>query len=72
MIDAEQGKVEAQYNLGRMYYFGHGVPQDCYKIAVKWFSKAAEQGDAAAQNNLGVMYENGQGVPRSLNEAIKI
>jgi TPR repeat protein len=28
------------------------VPQD-YKIAVKWFTRAAEQGDAAAQSNLG-------------------
>jgi S1-C subfamily serine protease len=58
---AEQGVADAQYNLGKMYYFGKGVPQD-YKTAVKWFTLAAEQGYAGAQYNLGVMYDNGEGV----------
>ncbi len=34
---AEQGVVQAQYNLGLMYYEGRGVPQD-YVTAHKWFN----------------------------------
>jgi uncharacterized protein len=60
---AEQGLAEAQYNLGKMYANGQGVPQD-YKEAVKWYRLSAEQGSAAAQFNLGLMYLNGQGVPQ--------
>jgi hypothetical protein len=59
---AEQGNAGAQFNLGRMYDDGQGVPQD-YKLAVKWYSAAAEQGISAAQHNVGVMYVKGQGVP---------
>ncbi len=61
---AEQGDVHAQYNLGRMYGDGLGVPQD-YAEAMKWYRKSAEQGDAHGQNNLGAMYAEGQGVPRA-------
>ena len=58
---AEQGDVDAQYNLGVMYEYGEGINQD-YKEAVKWYRLAAEQGEATAQGNLGGMYGNGQGV----------
>jgi hypothetical protein len=58
---AELGVADAQYNLGKMYYFGKGVPQD-YKTAVKWFTLAAEQGYARAQYSLGLMYALGVGV----------
>ena len=51
----------AQYNLGLMYYRGHGVLQD-YVEAMKWFRKAAEQGKAHAQWYLGEMYAKGEGV----------
>ena len=65
---AEQGDVHAQYNLGRMYGDGLGVPQD-YAEAVKWFRKAAEQGNAKAQNKLGLMYKEGRGVSRDFVQA---
>jgi hypothetical protein len=68
--DAEQGDVQAQFNLGRMYKEGRGVEQD-YKEAVKWYSKAAEQGDAQAQNSLGLRYEKGQGVEQDYEEAVR-
>ena len=61
---AQKGDAEAQYNLGKLYHDGQGVPQD-YAEAVKWFQKAADQGNAKAQHNLGVMYYNGQGVPQN-------
>jgi TPR repeat protein len=58
---AEQGHVDAQFNLGLFYMNGWGVPQD-YKQALKWYRLAAEQGNANAQSNLGTMYANGAGV----------
>ena len=36
---AEQGDARAQYNLGEMYLYGDGVPQD-YVQAHKWFNLA--------------------------------
>ena len=60
-LSAEQGDVEAQYNLALKYDNGQGVPQD-YKEAVKWFRLSAEQDYVNAQYNLGLMYANGQGV----------
>ena len=62
---AEQGKAEAQNNLGEMYYKGEGVRQD-YKQAVQWFRNAAEQGVDEAQFYLGIMYYKGHGVRQDL------
>ena len=45
---AQQGNVDAQYNLGMMYLDGKGVAQN-YKQAMVWFQKAAQQGDIGAQ-----------------------
>ncbi len=67
---AEQGNAGAQFNLGWMYKYGKGVPQDD-KTAVKWYKLAAEQGNADAQNHLGLMYNNGQGVPQDYKTAVK-
>ena len=61
---AEQGAAETQYNLGMLYYEGHGVMQD-YAMARQWWEQAAAQGNAAAQFNLGVLYKKGQGVPQN-------
>jgi len=67
---AEQGDVNAQYNLGVMYNNGTGVEQN-FKEAVKWYRKAAEQGQVYAQSNLGVIYAKGQGVDQDFKEALK-
>ena len=67
---AERGHTLAQYNLGRMYYTGDGVPQD-YKEAKKWFDRAAAQVYAPVRTSLGVLYDEGQGVRRDYNEAVK-
>ena len=66
---AEQGDIEAQFNLGAMYYAGQGVSKDI-KQAAYWFTKSAEQGNADAQMILGRMYGNGQGVPADSKQAI--
>ena len=65
---AEQGHVNAQFNLGIMYAYSQGVPQD-YAEAVMWYRMAAEQGNANAQNNLGVMYHMAWGVPQDYVQA---
>lgn len=60
---AEQGDAKSQHNLGVMYDYGRGVPQDNTK-AVKWYRRAAGQGIPEAQVNLGIMYYKGRGVPQ--------
>ena len=67
---ADQGFVQAQYNLAAMYDSGQGVPQD-YAEAAKWYRKAADRGFAQAQSYLGALYAKGQGVPRDYVEAYK-
>jgi len=62
-VRAERGDVKAQANLGTMYYYGKGVPQD-YAEAVRWYRRAAEQGYAKAQYDLGFMYAQDKGAPR--------
>ena len=59
---AGRGNAAAQFNLGIIYDYGHGVGTD-YARAMKWYRRAAEQGFDAAQFNLGIMYDYGQGLP---------
>ena len=70
-MKAAAGDAVAQYNLGSMYYDGHGVTKD-YTEAVKWFRKAADQGSVEAQKDLVLCYIMGFGVPRDVREADKI
>ena len=58
---AEHGDAVAQTNLGLMYMYGRGVPEDDAE-AVRWYQLAAEQGYASAQFSLGFMYYSGEGV----------
>ncbi|MDP6371637.1 MAG: hypothetical protein QF634_03895 [Vicinamibacterales bacterium] len=67
-VRAEAGDADAQNNLGFMYDFGEGVPQN-YAEAARWFRLAADQGQAGAQNSLGFMYANGRGVPQDYVQA---
>ena len=67
---AERGHAGAQNNIGFMYKYGTGVPED-YAEALKWFRKAAERGLATAQFSLGLMYYDGTGVPKDYAEAVK-
>lgn len=58
---ANMGDVQAQYDLGKLYYNGDGVDRD-YVAAHGWFELAADQGNADAQYHLGVQYHLGQGI----------
>ena len=64
MEAAEQGHVEAQYEVGEMYSNGLGDEE-----AFDWFMKAAEQDHAEAQYKVGEAYYCGKGVDEDLEEA---
>lgn len=70
LMAAEQGDIEAQNNLGFMFYNGNGVQKD-YTEAARYWRLSAEQGNAEAQYNLASSYENGEGVPTDFAEALK-
>lgn len=61
---ANLGDVTSQYDVALTYYY-----QKKYKVAAKWFQKAADQGYSDAQNYLGTMYENGLGVEKDKQKA---
>jgi len=58
---AEQGDVNAQYQLGENYYSGKGVPKD-YKEAVKWCKMAGEQGHPFAHSVLRAIAIDGKAI----------
>ncbi|MCI0701156.1 MAG: serine/threonine-protein kinase [Planctomycetia bacterium] len=61
-------QAEADFQRGRDYEIGRGVPQDFVK-AREWYEKAAAQGNVNAQNNLGVLYARGEGVEQDYAKA---
>src|SRR5215469_15364580 len=60
-LAAEQGYAPAEYELGRIYLYGRGIPAD-YTLAMLWEEKAALQGEAKAQRDMAYIYERGLGV----------
>lgn len=60
---AEQGAVDAQYRLAKLYEAGDGVPADL-SLAREWTERAASGGDTRAMHDLGVYYARGEGVER--------
>lgn len=66
---AEQGDVDAQYNLG-LHYKQTLNGDD--KEAVKWFTKAADNGHISSCWNLGMYYEYGLGnIDKDVDKAIE-
>lgn len=70
MARAEAGQPEPQYQLGRLYESGAGVPQDD-SLAAAWFRKAAQQDHLDAEFFLASLYLSGRGVPRDSTEAAR-
>ena len=67
-LAAEQGNVDAQYDLALMHHLGVGGPPDLAE-ARRLYALAAEQGDVGAQYNLALMLQNGEGGPEDLAKA---
>jgi tetratricopeptide (TPR) repeat protein len=63
------GSVEATTEMGRMAFFGHGLPQNI-ALALDLFRKAAAQGDPSANKNIGFMYHKGHGVQADVRMAL--
>lgn len=67
---AEQGDMEAHFQLGVMYESGQGVQWDP-SVAVRHYREAAKLGHAWAQYNLGVLVAKGEGVPQDPSAAVR-
>jgi TPR repeat protein len=67
---AEQGYLDAIYNLARCYENGIGVAKD-QERAFSLCEKAATEGHELAQITLGNYFSKGIGTPQSLSEGIK-
>lgn len=67
---AEQGNIDAQYELGHMLAQGLGAAQD-FEQAAHWYLQSAQQGNTKAQFNLGFLYAHGQGVKEDYINACK-
>jgi TPR repeat protein len=67
---ANQGLADAQFELGRCYYYGNGVKKD-YSEAMAWYRKASDQGHGESQRRVGLLYAQGEGVSKDRAEAQK-
>ncbi len=67
--EAQAGNAQSQFNLGRIYYTGYGVPLDLDE-ARKWFCEAAKQDHPIAKSQCAAMLYNGQGGPADRDQAM--
>lgn len=67
---AAAGDAGAQFQLGRAYFRGEGMPKD-EKKAFEWTKKSAEQENADAMTNLGFFHAQGIGVEMSEAKAVE-
>lgn len=65
---AEQGQINAQYNLG-LLNMGFLEIEENPQQAIFWFKKAAEKGHIKAQNNVGAFYFAGYGTEKNPEQA---
>lgn len=55
-MSAQQGDAKAQFQLGRIYYFGDGVDQN-KALGLEWMEKAANQGNAEIMHSVAIYHE---------------
>ncbi|WXL25044.1 tetratricopeptide repeat protein [Ectopseudomonas mendocina] len=65
---ANNGDLQAGYELGEFYYSGERTERDLDR-ALHWFEQASLQGHAQAQYRLGMMFFHGEGVPANAMQA---
>jgi uncharacterized protein len=68
---ADAGEVEAQYQLGSMYWEGKGVERDLPE-ALSWYQRAANQGHREALVRLAESYERGEGISQDYVKASRM
>lgn len=69
-LAADQGYVDAMYNLGVMYQGGYGVAQDFAK-AMEYYQKSVDNGQDMSYYGIGYLYANGQGVEQDYEKALE-
>ncbi len=70
---ADQGHVEAMFQLGNLYIFGHQAHQlspEPDREAAQWYFRAASRGHADAQYSLGLLFLTGKGVAENGRQAV--
>lgn len=65
---AYDNNLEAQFQLGNMYYYGD-IPDTNYLQSFYWIKRAAEGGHQAAQYTLALMYLDGNGTKKDEKKA---
>lgn len=65
---AREGNADAEYIIGRCYYYGECVTKNEAQ-AFEWYQKSAVHGNAKAQTCLGACYEFGIGVKQDYSLA---
>ena len=65
---AEAEDMQAQFEMGELYYHGERTERDLPR-AMKWYERASIQGHPDAQYRLGLMHATGEGVERNLPQA---
>jgi TPR repeat protein len=55
------GEVQADYKIGEMLYFAHGIPHD-YALAMTHFRRASARGLAVGMQMVATLYDEGKGV----------
>ena len=68
---AKEGHPEGEYQLGKSYYQGNGIPQS-WENAMIWFKKAVEQGHPKAMKKLADIYHYGIGTERNSMRALEL
>ena len=68
---AQEGNLDAAYQLARRYLTGSGTPAD-EKEAFYWLTRAAEGDHIAAQYDLGMCYARGVGTEADLERAAEL
>jgi TPR repeat protein len=61
---AEAGDIDAQYDLGRRFETGNGLPRS-HREAGQWYLAAAEKGHGFAGYKLAFQYFRGRGIAKS-------
>ncbi len=68
---AKAGKVQAMYDVARLYEQGRGTDKNIQEAA-KWYKQAAGAGLEFAMARLGILYFEGRGVEQNYQQALKL
>ena len=71
LAQAQDGKVQAMYDVGHMYERGRGTAVS-HKQAAEWYKRASAAGNDAAKGRLGILYFEGRGVPQDHQRAYRL